>query len=102
MCSIHSALNSLGMLLKVLKKYEFKKYGVAIYERPALNHPGDEEYTRYYCEQLKIPLIILKGRENAFFHLQRNRAPKIGKMGRWCSRVFKTGAISFRAPLKLD
>jgi len=93
MCSIHSALHSLGMLLKGLKEYEFRKYGVAIYERPATTHPGDEEYTRYYCEQLKIQLIILKRRENPSFHLQRNRAPKIGKMGRWCSRVFKTEPI---------
>ncbi|MHA1892270.1 MAG: hypothetical protein ACTSYS_14850, partial [Promethearchaeota archaeon] len=93
--SIHSAyLHSLGMLVHVQKKHDFKNHGVSLHEVPKLTHVGDREYTSYYCEKLNSPLIILSREENASNSLERNGVPKIGNIGgRWCSRTDKTEPV---------
>ncbi|MHA1670188.1 MAG: hypothetical protein ACTSV5_06360, partial [Promethearchaeota archaeon] len=55
--SIHSGFHSLGMLAHVQNKYDFKNHGISLHEVPKLTHVGDREYTTYYCEQLKSPLV---------------------------------------------
>ena len=91
MASIHASLHSTATLIHVMSKYDFKSHGVSLHEVPKLTHVGDREYTSYYCEQLKSPLIILSREENASNLLERNGVPKIGNLGgRWCSRTDKT------------
>jgi len=85
--SVHSALHSLAMLLKVLHTEEFKGNEIMLYEEPQLYHPGDREYVMYIAEMLKLPLVILSRNENASFHLEVNGLPK--KFGRYCTKTYK-------------
>jgi hypothetical protein len=88
--SCHSALHSLAMLVKGITDNRVAKPDLVFYQEPLTTHPGDREYVMYYTNLFKIPLVIGKRQENISWLLEKNGVPKIGKLGRWCSRIFKT------------
>lgn len=87
--SCHSALHSLAMLIKGIIDKKIAKPDLVFYQQPLTTHPGDREYVTYYTNLLEIPLIIGKREENLSWLLEKNGVPKIGRLSRWCSRVYK-------------
>jgi hypothetical protein len=91
--NIHSALHSLAMTIfvktKLLSENEIN-HMVNLHFTPSLTHPIDRAYTTYYSMLLKLPLILIERYENLSWIIQKNRVPKVGKLGRWCTRFWKS------------